>query len=159
MLFPLVRALEGEYGVLDSLYEQTFSNYTCLVLDLSADGQPTSVLSGIPHPSSGFKRYPGVSVTPALFYAMQHVTTPYTIVLGPRAYAKTTDIQSLVHHAKQKGEGDDSSWFYQDHTGPIVSRKGSSAIHNKPDIFLELFRSDSLLQLLGQIVGAGGGTQ
>ncbi len=160
VLFPLGLALDNEIEVLEDLYEQSFSNYSCIVLDLSESQQPTSALGAISHPTTSFKWCPGMGVSPAILYAAQHVTTPYVLVLGPGRFREVVDLQQLIDYADANGKPGELSWFYGDGPAPapISIRRGTDAAEppGKPNLFHELFRTDGLVRLLGAILGTEG---
>ncbi|SDS71676.1 Glycosyltransferase, GT2 family [Paenibacillaceae bacterium GAS479] len=158
VLFPLVHAREHEIAIIENLYEQTYSNYICTVLDLSESGQPTEVLSNISHPTTSFNSFPGMKVTNSLLYASYSISTPYTLVLGPKLFQEAVDLENLLDHANQKGQLNEISWFFSRGQVPrLTSSRLSSGqgVVEKPDIFHEIFRTESLQQLLESIVNGG----
>lgn len=54
VLYPVVNACADEITRIENLYEQTYSNYECRVLDLSTTRQPSALLETIPHPATAF---------------------------------------------------------------------------------------------------------
>ncbi|OXM14692.1 glycosyltransferase family 2 protein [Paenibacillus herberti] len=158
VLFPLVHAREHEVAIMENVYEQTYSNYTFTVLDLSESGQPTELLSSISHPTTSFNSFPGMKVTNSLLYASYSISTPYTLVLGPKLFEAAVDLQNLLDHANQKGQPNEISWFFPQGKIPRLpsSRLSSgNGLVDKPDIFHEVFRTKSLQQLLNNIVNGG----
>ncbi|WP_053086996.1 glycosyltransferase [Paenibacillus sp. P22] len=156
VLFPLVTALEEEKTALESLYEQTYSNYRCHVIDLSYDGQPASVLSQLSHPTTKFEFLPGVGVTPAIHHALQEVTTPYVMVLGQDAFTLPHDVDALFEYIRANQNPDAISFYFPIGTRNAVPRLTAGPSTVKPNIFLELFYTDRLRQLIGGIIAAGG---
>ncbi len=156
VLFPLVMALEEEKTALESLYEQTYSNYRCHVIDLSFDGQPTSVLSLLSHPTTKFESLPGVGVTPAIHHALQEVTTPYVLVMGQDAFTLPHDVDTLFEFIRANRNPDAISFYLPMGTRNAVPRLTAGPSTVKPNIFLELFHTDRLRQLIGGIIAGGG---
>ncbi|ASS67829.1 MULTISPECIES: glycosyltransferase [unclassified Paenibacillus] len=156
VLFPLATALEEEKTALESLYEQTYSNYRCHVIDLSHNGQPASVLSLLSHPTTRFEFLPGVGVTPAIHHALQEVATPYVMVLGQDAFTMPHDVDALFEYIRANRNPDAISFYFPMGTRNAVPRLVAGPSTVKPNIFLELFHTDRLRQLIGGIIAAGG---
>lgn len=160
VLFPLGLALDNEIAVLEDLYEQSFSNYGCIVLDLSESQQPTAALGAISHPTTSFRSLPGMEVSPAILYAAQSVATPYVLVLGPGRFHGVVDLQGLIDYADASGKPGELSWFYGNGPAPapvsIRRETDTTEPPGKPNLFHELFRTDGLIRLLRSILGTGG---
>ncbi|REE90542.1 GT2 family glycosyltransferase [Paenibacillus taihuensis] len=146
VLLPLkesgVKAIER----IENLYEQTFSNYTCFIIDLSADMRVTADLSTISHPSTGFKWFPHVDEVTALFHAVQMVQTKYCFVPGDLLFKDVMDL-TIMHEQLEKADPKVMSNYYtHDHTD--IGYRFVSTYSPKEGLHDELFRTPSLVDYL-----------
>ncbi|MFC4778965.1 glycosyltransferase family 2 protein [Paenibacillus sp. GCM10023252] len=145
VLYPLAQASAAAANRIENLYEQTFSNYVCYVLDLSPGREVTSLLSTISHPSTDFKRFAAVDEASAIMYAAQMIQTPYTLVLGSRLFAEPTDVDILIAQMNKAG-GEVCSAYYNDTHTDVSYRAAGSPLPNL-NLRNELFRTSSLNEL------------
>lgn len=146
VLLPLresgVKAIER----IENLYEQTFSNYTCFIIDLSADMRVTADLSRISHPATGFKWFPNVDEITALFHAVQMVQTKYCFVPGDHLFRDVMDL-TILHEQLEKADPKVMSDYYTyDHTD--IGYRFAGTYSPKEGLHDELFRTPSLVDYL-----------
>lgn len=146
VLFPVVNACADEIARIENLYEQTYSNYECRVLDLSLTGHPSALLGSIPHPATEFVRMPGVVESHAICGALEHLATPYTIVLGPKIFIGALDIEYMLEALITAGGDTISNYYTEDHS--LIGFRHRHVPSTKTHYYNELFRSADLYDLL-----------
>ncbi|NBC67467.1 glycosyltransferase family 2 protein [Paenibacillus sacheonensis] len=146
ILYPLKAAGEEEIARIENLYEQTFSNYLCYVLDLSPYMQVTSELSRISHPVTDFKWFPHANVPTALLHAVQMVHTPYIFVPGPQPFKDVMDL-AVLHEEMERASQDVLSNFYTEDHKQLGYRHDFTA-GAKPGIRDELFRKQAFVEYM-----------
>ncbi|WP_308637791.1 glycosyltransferase family 2 protein [Paenibacillus silvisoli] len=146
ILFPLKASGEEAIERLENLYEQTFSNYTCCILDLSPDMRVTAELSHISHPTTDFKWFPNTGIPTALLHAVQMIQTPYCLILGPNRFLDLMDLNVLYEQMEKAASEVISNYYTADHTQVGYRHANSSSA--KIEIHDELFRTRSLVDHL-----------
>lgn len=152
IIYPLRYADQGSIARIENLYEQAFSNYVCYVLDLSMDQQVKSVLGTISHPSTDFKWFPNVGEQEALMYAVQMILTPYTMIIGPNGFPNVMDIDVLVRELDRAAPEAISNFYTADHQAIGYRFSSAPSVANKHDAYNELYRTNSLIEILRQIL-------
>ncbi|MCZ1268689.1 glycosyltransferase [Paenibacillus tundrae] len=150
ILYPVQTAELSHIKAVEDMYEQTFSNYIFRVMDLSHDGQPTSVLAEISHPITEFIWMPGASVQHAVYRMLLSVTTPYTIIYGPEPFTSYMDIQYLMENLIKNDHLAISNYYTEDHT--LIGYRHKGVPNVKKTNTNELFKSAELLELYSQIM-------
>ncbi|SFT19715.1 glycosyltransferase [Paenibacillus sp. BC26] len=143
ILFPVKESSPEVIARIENLYEQTFSNYTCYILDLSPDMRVTADLSHISHPTTDFKWFPNANVATALLHAIQMVHTPYSYILGPRLFNDLMEL-TVLHNEMEKAAPELMSNYYTE-DGSAVGYRHSSTHSGKAGMYDELFRRQSLV--------------
>lgn len=146
VLFPVVNAGAEEIARIENLYEQTYSNYECRVLDLSPTRQPSVLLGSIPHPTTEFVWMPEVVESHAICGALEHMSTPYTIVLGPKIFIGALDIEYMLEALITTGGDAISNYYTVDHS--LIGFRHRHVPSTKTHYYNELFRSTDLYDLL-----------
>ena len=139
ILFPLRESGAEAVRRIENLYEQTFSNYLCYVLDLSADMRVTADLSRISHPVTDFKWFPNTDGTTALLHAAQMVQSPYSYILGQQSFKDTMDLTVMFNQMEKAPAGVLSDYYSDDHK--LVNYRYTIDPNHEP---IELFRRQSL---------------
>jgi len=150
VLFPVLNAGAAEVDRLENLYEQTFSNYVCRVLDLSPDRQPSGLLASIPHPVTEFNWLPATKEQHALNRAIEQVTTPFTIIIGPKPFIGVADIDDMMRKLVKTGEDTISIYYTDDHS--LIKYRHKDAPSGKSNLYNELFRTGDLKDLLAGLL-------
>lgn len=152
ILFPLTQASEEAIRRIENLYEQTFSNYVCYILDLSGDRQVCTTLTEVPHPTTTFEWHPGMDATLATLTAARNLPTPYIMLLDLIDFLNVMDVQTLYNQLKKAGSTIQSSYYTDDHS--VI---GYRTEHMADPIRTnELFRAHHLISLLQQKTGEYG---
>lgn len=138
---------EGALQHLENLYEQTYSNYKCCVLDLSPDQQATERLSSVSHPVTTFTALPEHNEISALVQAVAAVQTPYVMAIGPQLFYSPSDLQVMVNGMRKAGNEAVSNYFHN-HREQNLSYRYPGMLGTKPDIYNELFHTSALIELL-----------
>ncbi|WP_211746082.1 glycosyltransferase [Paenibacillus sp. Marseille-Q4541] len=146
ILFPVREANDLIIKRIENLYEQSFSNYYCYVLDLTPDQSVRSLLSAISHPTTDFIGFPNIKEKNALMNAMQMIQTPYTMVLDLRLFPDVSDLDVLLAELSKADSRAYSNFFTEDHIQ--VGYRFEVVSLMKSNIYSELFRTKSLEQLL-----------
>ncbi|WP_339287754.1 glycosyltransferase [Paenibacillus sp. FSL E2-0201] len=146
VLFPVVNAGAEEIARIENLYEQTYSNYECRVLDLSPTRQPSVLLGSIPHPATEFVWMPEVVESHAICGALEHMSTPYTIVLGPKIFIGALDIEYMLEALITTGGDTISNYYTDDHS--LIGFRNRHDLSTKTHYYNELFQSADLYDLL-----------
>ncbi|QHW31527.1 glycosyltransferase family 2 protein [Paenibacillus rhizovicinus] len=144
ILYPLKEANAQAIERIENLYEQTFSNYICYVLDLSPDMRVTAELSSISHPLTDFKWFPNTSRPMALLHAVQMIQTPYSLILGQNQFTDAMNL-SIMYDEMQKAAPEVMSNYYTPDRTQLGYRHASMAAHDNAAIYDELFRRDYLV--------------
>ena len=146
VLFPVVNAGVEEVARIENLYEQTYSNYVCRVLDLSPTRQPSDLLGSISHPATEFTWMPGVKESHAICGAIEHISTPYTLVLGPKIFIGALDIEYMMEALISTGGDSISNYYTEDHS--LIGFRHRHVPSTKNHYYNELFRSADLYDLI-----------
>ncbi|WNS41777.1 glycosyltransferase family A protein [Paenibacillus sp. MMS20-IR301] len=148
VLYPVEAA--GDYVLAESFYEQTFSNYIFRVLDLSLSSRPSIELAAIAHPTTDFSWMPGAAVQHALYRSLEHIGTPFTMILGPEQFKGYLDVQYMLDNLILTGDAAISNYYTDDHTQIGYRHKSTPSV--KDNLYNELFRTDALKELLGSSI-------
>ncbi|MCL6457500.1 MAG: glycosyltransferase [Gorillibacterium sp.] len=146
VLFPVVEVGQKEIARIENLYEQTFSNYECKVLDLSLSYEPSAQLGFIQHPVTGFIWIPGAPLLRALCKFIEKVKTPFTMILGPAPFGGQMDLEFMIEELTMTGQKAISSFYTDNHSSIEHRYKGIPSTRN--NFYNELFRSEDLRKLL-----------
>lgn len=147
ILYPVLKSGPEELERLEQLYEQTFSNYVCRVLDLSLCRQPSAILASVSHPVTEFVWMPGVPLYHALSRAVvEGITTPFILILGPNPFMGYMDIEYMLENLIKTGGTAISNFYTDDHT--LIGYRHKDAPSTKKDLYNELFRSADLKNIL-----------
>ncbi|MEC0232223.1 glycosyltransferase family 2 protein [Paenibacillus alba] len=136
VLFSVKQLDEQGIACLESLYEQSFSNYELHILDCSSDRAATYEISKIAHPAVTYKFFPQVDEEKAIFYASQFTKTPLTFVLGKESLPQHLQMETLVRELSTKAPDYMSNYFTKDNL--IGYRKYEN---DDKSYFNELFRT------------------
>ncbi|NRD78504.1 glycosyltransferase family 2 protein [Bacillus sp. BRMEA1] len=144
ILLPLREIDQAILERLENLYEQSFSNYSVTVLDLSPDGEVTKQIQQIIHPTVAFLRLPHLSVKEAIRQEVVNVKTPYVFILGPELFRDPTELEVLHYQLKIAQPYIQCCYYTANHT--LVGFSGQYA----PDEPLDnrLYRTNSLISIL-----------
>ncbi|SEP02842.1 glycosyltransferase [Paenibacillus sp. OV219] len=157
VLLPLKESGAKAIERLENLYEQTFSNYTCYIIDLSPDMRVTADLSSISHPSTDFKWFPHAAVETSLFHAVQMVQTPYCFVPGDLLFLDVMDLTVLFNELEKAPPLIMSNYYTADHSQ--LGYRFVSTFSPKEGLHDELFRTQSLVNYLKEhfagVMGSG----
>lgn len=145
ILYSLSVADETTIARIENVYEQTFSNYLCYILDLSISQQVIGILAAISHPLTDFKWFPHASDNAALLYATQMVQTPYTMVLGSEQFLDVADLGVLIHVLSKASTMIISTHYTDDH---LIGYRSKDTPVTVPAMNNELFRTPDLIELL-----------
>ncbi|AET61125.1 glycosyltransferase [Paenibacillus terrae HPL-003] len=148
VLYPLNKADSTATERIENLYEQTFSNYVCYVLDLSHDQQVSNVLSAISHPLTNFKWLPNVNEVNALFYIVQMVQTPFVMIINSKLYPVDTDLDILTNGLLKADSLVCSNCYTESHKE--VGYRYPDSPFTIRHMYNELFRTEQLIKLLKQ---------
>ncbi|WP_281887459.1 glycosyltransferase [Paenibacillus sp. YYML68] len=143
IVYALAEADEKAVARLESLYEQSYSNYQVFFIDLSADGSATEVLSQIAHPTFAPIKRPGMAKDLAVLSYIEKVRTPYTMVLGPEPFGSTLDLEVLLNEMS-KAPPHLSANYYTDNR--LVGYRSDFVYYDSYED--QLFRTEKLVQLL-----------
>ncbi|MED5017953.1 glycosyltransferase [Paenibacillus chibensis] len=146
VLFPLQQATPAAIERIENLYEQTFSNYICCVLDLSPDQQVMALLGQIAHPTTLFEWHPSLTAAEALRTRIFQWQTPYAIVLDLNSFSYVTDLEFLHQQLAKSPSYALASCYSPDHKD-IGFRTGLLAAPVRSN---ELFYTQALSDLLSQ---------
>lgn len=146
VLFPAGIPGTGGAGRLENLYDQSYSNYRLIVLDLSADGRATPELAAVPHPVTEFVHMPGASVQHALMRMLPGIDTSYVLVAGPSPFIAVTDMEYLMENLKVDATGASSNYYTPDHS--LIGYRHNQMPADVPALYNELFRSERLAGML-----------
>jgi hypothetical protein len=144
ILVPVREQVQSKLDRVENLYEQLYSNYYVIVIDLSLAQGATGNIAHVSHPTVQFKGFPNVLQSEALLYVTQAVKTPFTMVLGDEHFWITTELQTLVAELK-KADKDVMSNFYVGNHQEVGYRK---YVTQQGPYYNELFRTDKLIELL-----------
>jgi glycosyltransferase involved in cell wall biosynthesis len=144
ILVLVSKEAQAKLDRLENLYEQLYSNYYVMVIDLSLNQDATGNIANISHPTVQFKWFPNVLQSEAIFYAVQVVRTQFTMVLGDEHFWTVTELQTLVAKMK-KADKDVMSNFYAGNHQEIGYRKN---VTQKGPFYNELYRTEKLIELL-----------
>ncbi|MBO7742816.1 glycosyltransferase family 2 protein [Paenibacillus sp. MWE-103] len=153
ILYPLAESGPQAVERIENLYEQTFSNYLCYVLDLSPDMRVTADLSRISHPVTDFKWFPGANAATALLHAAQMLQTPYGYVLGPKLFKDAMDMNVLYDQLEKAPPSALSDYYTDDRTQLGYRHELASAGHA---VYDELYRRQALVDSLKTIRAQSG---
>lgn len=146
VIYPVVYSGVEQIARIENLYEQTYSNYVCRVLDLSPSQQPSVSLGAISHPVTEFVWMPGVPEAQALCKTLEQLATTYTLVLGPNIFLGALDIQYMMDNLIITGGDTISNYYTDDHS--LIGYRHRSVPSTKTNYYNELFRSTDLYDLL-----------
>lgn len=146
VLFPVVNAGAEEIARIENLYEQTYSNYECRVLDLSSTRQPSALLASIPHPATELVWMPEAMESHAICRAIEYMSTPYTIILGPEIFLGALDIEYMLEALMTSGGDAISNYYTDDHS--LIGFRHRQVLSSKTHYYNELFRSVELYDLV-----------
>ncbi|KZZ84433.1 glycosyltransferase family 2 protein [Bacillus sp. SJS] len=96
LLFPLYYADESTIARLENVYEQTYSNYLVVILDLSSDQHVTQKLLSVSHPLTTAVSYANQTAEEAIKSYMPEVKTQYVMVLNQQPFSQHSFLQTLV---------------------------------------------------------------
>jgi glycosyltransferase involved in cell wall biosynthesis len=144
IIFTVSKEEQAKLDRLEDLYEQLYSNYYVIVIDLSMDQGATGNIAHISHPTVQFKWYPNVLQREAILDVTQAVETPFTMVLGDEYFWYVLELQTLVAELK-KADKDVMSNFYVGNHQEIGYRKYAT---QKGPFYNELYRTEKLIELL-----------
>ncbi|GAF09459.1 glycosyltransferase [Paenibacillus pini] len=145
ILFPVSVGDQNAINRIENLYNQSFSNYVCYVLDLSPTKQGIEVLSQVPHPLTDFQHHPNVDIASAVKIAASQVTTPYTMWIGPNDFPTVVDLQMLYDNLCKQDPSVWSNYFAPVDFG--INYRWQ-LMTERPDWVNELFRTPHLIQYL-----------
>ncbi|MEC0240889.1 glycosyltransferase [Paenibacillus dokdonensis] len=146
LLLPLREASPAAVERIEDLYEQTFSNYVCCILDLSPDQQVSTVLCQIAHPTTIFEWHPYQSAASAARISILQRHTPYAMLLDLKKFGYLTDLEILHQQLKKSPPYAFSSCYTPDYTD-VGYRTGLLAAPARSN---ELFYTQALSDLLHQ---------
>ncbi|WP_191089567.1 glycosyltransferase family 2 protein [Paenibacillus spiritus] len=147
VLFPARDGGEREVEWLESLYEQTFSNYECRILDVSLGGTASTPLTAVSHPSTLSASYAGCSSEAAGKLELNKVWTRFVLVAGSAPFASSSDLQILIDHL-DAADSSLLSCYYTDER--LVGYRHRSSGTPLFDLrWNELFRTQELKEALG----------
>lgn len=146
VLFPISMANEASLMRLENLYEQSFSNYYCYVLDLTTDQSVQTLLSEVPHPITDFKWYPTVNENEASLIAVQMVQTPYTMILGNACTTDVMEMETLLNELSKSEPSVMSNYYTPDHSQ--IGYRFSPYLPQKLDYYNEMFKTEHLEKAL-----------
>lgn len=95
VLFPIASADEDTVAQLEALYDQYYSNFKLIILDMSPDGAVTRLLSQISDPRTAFLSAPSASIARAIRGGLECANTPFTFLYGGSSVALNTMVQYL----------------------------------------------------------------
>lgn len=152
IVFPVHGISDSAIRRIENLYEQSFSNYVCHVLDLSPDQQVTAELFKIPHPTTCFHWYPGIQPERAALTTAQTITTPYTMLLNEVEFTNVMDLQFLHAQMEVAAPSLWSGYYTEDHTEMgYRSEWMLGTIRNN-----ELYRTPQIIDMLRHVLGEDG---
>ncbi|AZB41854.1 glycosyltransferase family 2 protein [Bacillus sp. FJAT-42376] len=96
LLLPLNYADESTIARLENVYEQTYSNYLVVILDLSPDQHVTNRLTSVSHPLTTAVGCANQTVGGAIQSYLPEVTTPYVMVLNQQPFSQHSFLQTLI---------------------------------------------------------------
>lgn len=158
VLYPVQGAGGKALERLENLYEQTYSNYLCQVMDLSLSQEPTVRFGEVQHPLTGFVAMPGSTVLHAVRKQVEKATTPYVIILGPQPFVGQMDLEFLLEELIAKGDRAVSVYYRQDHSAIDHRSTARNAGAEKDNLYNELFHSGELKRLMRHIQENGTGS-
>jgi glycosyltransferase involved in cell wall biosynthesis len=144
ILIPVKKQERSKLDRVENLYEQFYSNYYVIVVDLSIDQRATGNIAHISHPTVQFKSYPNVLQSEAILKVSQAVDTPFTMVLGDEKFWDVMELQTLVTEMKKADKDVMSNFFVNNHQA-IDFRK---YVTQKGPFYNELYRTEKLIELL-----------
>ncbi|MEK5059042.1 glycosyl transferase [Paenibacillus sp. FSL H7-0326] len=146
VLFPISIADEAALMRLENLYEQSFSNYYCYVLDLTTDQSAQVLLSKVPHPITDFKWYPTVNELVASLIAVQMIQTPYTMILNNVCTTDVVEMETLLIELSKAEPSAMSNYYTPDHSQ--IGYRFAPYLPQKLDYYNELFKTEQLVQAI-----------
>jgi glycosyltransferase involved in cell wall biosynthesis len=143
VVYPVNIASEQTINMLESLYEQSYSNYKLLVIDISPTQAVTPMIKSISDPRVAVLQMPSVSVKKAICEGAKRAGTPYTIAYGNRAMPSFA-LQNMVNQIRTAPPTVISTF-----TNAAGTALQARIIHppNEP-IFSELYRTRRLLNIV-----------
>jgi GT2 family glycosyltransferase len=144
VIYPVSIASEQTINILESLYEQSYSNYKLLVIDISPTQAITPMIQSISDPRVAVLQMPSGSVKKAIYEGAKRADTPYTLVYGNRAMPAFA-LQNMVNQIRTAPPTVISTFTNPDGTA-LQTR-----INHPPNepLFSELYRTIRLLNIVG----------
>ncbi|WP_202078606.1 glycosyltransferase family 2 protein [Caldalkalibacillus salinus] len=145
VIYPVNIASEHTIQMIESLYEQSYSNYKLIVIDISPSQAVTPMVHAVPDPRLEVIGMPNASVKHAIHEGARRAQTPFSFVYGQHAYPPHT-LQNMINHLRQ----------FPPHVISATTITNGNAIQarvthpvNNPQ-FGELYRTGKLLTILGR---------
>jgi GT2 family glycosyltransferase len=144
VIYPVNIASENTINILENLYEQTYSNYKLLVVDISPTQAVTPMINSISDPRTVVLQMPNASIKKAIIEGTKRAQTPFTFVYGNRTNPAFT-LQNLVNQMRVTPPTVISAFTNVE--GTVVQSR--IAHPSKEPLFNELYRTGRLLTILG----------
>lgn len=145
VLYPIEAAGAANVLAIENFYEQTYSNYIFMVMDLSQFGEPSAEIAAIHHPITELVWMPGASREHAILRMMQIVSTPYTLIFGPELFISYMDVQTLMANLPNYGDQVISNFYTEDHA--LIGYRHRGVPSAKAGLQNELFKTVELKEL------------
>jgi glycosyltransferase involved in cell wall biosynthesis len=144
VIYPVNIASEHTINILENLYEQTYSNYKLLVVDISPTQAVTPMIKSISDPRVVVLQMPTASIKKAIFEGVKRAQTPYTFVYGNHTNPAFV-LQNLVNQMRVTPPTVIST--FTNVAGTVVQSR--IAHPPKDPVFNELYRTGRLLTIAG----------
>jgi glycosyltransferase involved in cell wall biosynthesis len=144
VIYPVNIASEHTINILENLYEQTYSNYKLLVVDISPTQAVTPMIKSISDPRVVVIQMPTASIKKAILEGAKRAQTPYTLVYGNRANPTFT-LQNMVNQIRVTPPTVISTFTNVE--GTFVQSR--VAHPSKEPVFNDLYRTGRLLTIAG----------
>lgn len=86
---------------IEGLYEQYFSNYSFLFVDLSPDESLAAPVMSISHPTTEFRTLPGIPFSDAFPFLLQFIAAPFVLLIGTPPFGSNLDLEVLVSELRK----------------------------------------------------------
>ncbi|WP_088103464.1 glycosyltransferase family 2 protein [Halalkalibacter urbisdiaboli] len=149
ILFPVSKATEDVVNKLESVLEQSYSNYELMIIDISEGSTEIEAFKNILDPRIKYSKLPGLTINEAIKAGLKAVNTPYTLVCGEGRFPVTGYIlYSMVLLIRQFLNPQSTIDFVsiQEKSGQVQVRVDS--VSNEP-VLGELYKTSKLTSLLG----------
>lgn len=142
ILFPVTKAFEEVINKLESILEQSFSNFKLCIIDTSENSNGRELFELLSDPRIQYDKYPGFTTDQSIQTALQEVNTPYTLICDVcSCLTNMFVLYRMVALLRQTESVSRNIISIQDQHGSAVVR--DTSVSNEPS-FGELYQTSKM---------------